>query len=172
MSPSYLQRMEYAQILSRLYIGSHPATIEDIELLRTELAIAAVLNLQTEEDMQAIGLDFVPLEAYYRTSPLVLVRVPMKEEESVMREKLWECIRAMERLLDAGHTVYLHCTAGIGRSPTVAIGYLHSRLGWDLGAAVRYVKQVRQCSPHLEALRLALEDEGRPFGGTTTEPLR
>ncbi len=153
--------MEYAQILSRLYVGSHPARIEDIELLRRELAATAILNLQTDEDMQAIGLDFRPLEAYYRISPLALVRVPMMEELPVMREKLTQCIRALERLLAADETVYLHCTAGIGRSPTVAIGYLHWRLGWELDAAVAHVKQVRQCSPHLEALRLALEDEAR-----------
>jgi len=153
--------MEYAQILPRLYIGSQPATIEDIELLRNNLAVTAILNLQTDEDMQAVGLEFLPLEAYYRTARLIFVRLPMMEEQPVLREKLTQCIRALERLLAAGETVYLHCTAGIGRCPTVAIGYLHSRLGWELDAAVSHVKQARQCSPHLEALRLALEDETR-----------
>jgi protein-tyrosine phosphatase len=153
--------MDYAQILSRLYIGSHPATIGDIETLRQNLAATAVLNLQTDEDMQAIGLDFKPLEAHYRTSPLRLFRVPMMEEQPVLREKLRRCIRALDVLLAANHTVYLHCTAGIGRAPTVAIGYLHWRMGWELDAAIAHVKQARQCSPHLEALRLAIEDERR-----------
>jgi len=77
----------------------------------------------------------------------------------VLREKLLECVDTLVQLLAAGHTVYLHCTAGIGRSPTVAIGYLHCHLGWQLDAAVRYVKQVRQCSPHVEALRRAILDQ-------------
>ncbi|HYT06111.1 MAG TPA: dual specificity protein phosphatase family protein, partial [Rugosimonospora sp.] len=59
-----------------------------------------------------------------------------------------------------GHTVYLHCTAGIGRAPTVAIGYLHACLGWELDEAIAHVKQARQCAPHLEALRLSLADQG------------
>ena len=166
--------MEYAQILTRLYLGSHPATIEDIELLRRKLAVTAVLNLQTDEDMQATGLDFRPLEAHYRTVPLALVRVPMTEEQPVLREKLAECIRALDRLLAADQTVYLHCTAGIGRAPTVAVGYLHSRLDWPLDAAISHVKKLRQCSPHLDALRLALEDEGRQnsHDGTPTKVLR
>ena len=68
----------------------------------------------------------------------------------------------MSALIVAGRTVYLHCTEGVGRSPTVAIGYLHWSLGWGFDAAVCHVKQARQCSPHLEALRLALWKSGEP----------
>jgi protein-tyrosine phosphatase len=85
----------------------------------------------------------------------------MKEEQGEIREKLFQCIDALDRLMGAGHTVYLHCTAGVARSPTVAIGYLHYCISWEWNAAVRYLKEVRQCSPHLEALRLAIVDQGK-----------
>ena len=164
-------KMEYAQILPRLYIGSHPTTIEDIELLRRNLAVTAVLNLQTDEDMQSTALDFKPLEAYYRALPLSLVRIPMMEEQAVLREKLAQAVAALDRLLAADQTVYLHCTAGIARAPSVAIGYLYSRLGWEVDVAVTHVKQLRQCSPYLDALRLSLEDEARrnSHNGTPTQ---
>jgi protein-tyrosine phosphatase len=83
----------------------------------------------------------------------------MKEEQGELRAKLLQGINMLERLLTEGYTVYLHCTAGIGRSPTVAISYLHYYMGWELNSAIRYVKQVRQCSPHVEALRLAILDQ-------------
>jgi len=77
-----------------------------------------------------------------------------------LRAKLYSAIQALSELLAEGHTVYLHCTAGIGRAPTVAIGYLHTCLGWEWDEAVAHVKQARQCAPHVEALRLALGDQG------------
>jgi len=151
--------LTYAEILPQLYIGSHPRSVADIERLRRQAGITAVLNIHTDDDMAAVGLDFPPLAAHYETCAVVLRRVPMLELQPEMRAKLCDCIQILNDLLGQGHTVYLHCTAGIGRAPTVAIGYLHSCLGWDWDDAVAYVKLARQCSPHLEALRLALSDQ-------------
>ena len=154
-----MKAVNYAQVTYRLYVGSHPQSIDDIETLEKILAITAILNLQTDEDMAGANLNWQMLESHYRTSAVSLCRMPMKEEQLVLREKLLSCVDRLDDLLAAGHTVYLHCTAGIGRSPTVAIGYLHRCLGWEMDAAIRYLKQVRQCSPHLEALRLAISDQ-------------
>jgi protein-tyrosine phosphatase len=154
--------MDYAQILRRLFIGSHPQAIADIERLRQASAITAVLNLQTDEDMRSVNLHWQPLEAHYQASGINLLRLPMKEEQSELREKLPQCVRTLDALIATGRTVYLHCTEGVGRSPTVAIGYLHWSLGWGFDAAVSHVKQARQCSPHLEALRLAVWNPPEP----------
>jgi protein-tyrosine phosphatase len=154
--------MDYAQILSGLFVGSHPRAIGDVERLRRESAITAVLNLQTDEDMRSVNLDWQPLEAYYQTSGIKLLRLPMKEKQIELREKLPECVRALTALIAAGRTVHLHCTEGVGRSPTVAIGYLHWSLGWGFDPVVSRVKQARQCSPHLEALRLAMWNPAEP----------
>ena len=71
--------MDFAKILSWIYVGSNPASIEYIEGLRRNRTASPVVNLQTNEHMSAIGMDFKPLEAHSRTSPIRLFRVPMKE---------------------------------------------------------------------------------------------
>jgi protein-tyrosine phosphatase len=153
------EKLTYAQILPRLFIGSHPRTIDDIERLRREAGVTAVLNIHTDDDMRSVNLNFPPLEAHYKACSIVLRRTPMVEEQVELRAKLYNSIQALSLLLAEGHTVYLHCTAGIGRAPTVAIGYLHTCLGWSLDDAVNHVKLARQCAPHVEALRLALADQ-------------
>ena len=67
--------------------------------------------------------------------------------------------RSEEDAAPAGHVVYLHGTAGAGRSPTLTIAYLHWFRGWDLDTAVAYVKAHRLCSPDVEAIRLAIWDD-------------
>jgi hypothetical protein len=151
--------MDYVQILPQLALGSHPQSTDDIERLRTELGVTAVLNLQTDDDMRAVGVNWKPLEAYYGTGSLLLKRVPVRDFDPIdLQKKLPECVRALDRLLVAGHRVYLHCTAGTGRSPTVAIAYLYWCRGWDLEQAAAYVQERHLCFPKLEVIRLAAWD--------------
>jgi len=151
--------VDNAQILPRLFLGSHPQTTHEIDRLRQAAGITAVLNLQTDDDMRVVNLGWEPLEAHYRSCGIELSRLPVRDFDLIdLRDKLPECAATLDRLLAANHTVYLHCTAGTGRSPTVVIAYLHWCQGWDLDAAVTYVKERRPCSPNLEAIRLAIWD--------------
>lgn len=149
--------MDIAQVLPSLFVGAHPKSVDDIEKLRRDYGVTAVLNLQTDADMASVSLLWEPLEAHYRTACLHLVRLPVAEEQAEMRAKFLQCVRTLDDLLSREHTVFLHCTAGIARSPTVAIGYLRWCAGWELDAAVAHLIKLRQgCSPHIEALRFAM----------------
>ena len=75
--------MDYAQILPRLFIGSHPRTVDDIDRLRLKAGITAVLNLHTDEDMRAVNLTWEPLEAHYTAFDIELLRVPVRDRRSL-----------------------------------------------------------------------------------------
>lgn len=167
--------MDYTEILPNLVVGSHPRNQEDIALLREQHGVTAVLNLQTDDDLAAFHVNWPALEKHYRSSGMELVRIRVEDFNSEdLTSKLPECVRELARLLSAGHKVYLHCTAGASRSPTVAIAYLHRRRGWPLARALAYLKERRECSPDVEAISLAewapSKEHSSPPAPAATEP--
>lgn len=148
--------INYDRIQPRLLVGAFLESSREVELLQKREGVTAVMDLQTEEDLRMAGLFAAPVEDLYAGSSVKLCRVPVRDfDESALQEKLPECVAALGRLLEEGHTVYLHCTAGVNRSPTVAIAYLYRRLGWELDSAVKHVEACRPCSPKVDAIRRA-----------------
>ncbi|RMG02679.1 MAG: hypothetical protein D6741_03340, partial [Planctomycetota bacterium] len=72
-----------------------------------------------------------------------------------LAHKLPEAASALADLLRRGKTVYLHCTAGINRSATVAIAYLYWFEDRDLEEATETVMSRHHCEPYVDAIRRA-----------------
>jgi dienelactone hydrolase len=64
-------------------------------------------------------------------------------------------VATVERILATGNTLYLHCTAGVNRSPTVAVAYLHKCLQWPLERALEHIRGCRNCCPDADVIRRA-----------------
>jgi len=116
--------IDFDKILPNLFVGSCPRNVEGIDRLK-ESGITAVLNVQTDEDFASWGIDWDQLADHYRHLGIEVRRVPVRDfDPDHLRERLPECVRVLDELLQSGHTVYVHCSGGINRSPTVVIAYL------------------------------------------------
>jgi len=145
--------MDCDRISDNLFVGSCLLDLKEVEELHS-LGITAILSLQTEEDMGKRGIEWEEKAAL--TAKLAFRSVPVRDFDTAdLQRKLPECVMALDGMLKAGHTVYLHCTAGTGRSPTVAAAYLHWCLAWPLERALAHVRGARDCSPNVEAIRSA-----------------
>ena len=151
--------MDCDQVLPQIVIGFYPQTTADIDLLKQDFGITAVLNVQSEEDDEYLSIPWSVLASHYGLSGIEVRRVPVIDfDRADLRRNLPECVAALRELLDDGHKVYVHCTAGMGRSPSVVIAYLHWVQDLDLEEAARQVQSRRRCSPDLVAIRLASGD--------------
>ena len=85
-----------------------------------------------------------------------LRHIPVRDfDADDLRQNLRRCVATLDELLQQGHTVYVHCTMGINRSPTTIISYLHWVEGWDLDQAADHVTRCHACEPYVDAIRLA-----------------
>ncbi len=150
--------IDLAQILPNLYVGIDPQDLEDIQELRDRCRVTAVLNLQTDEDLRARGLDWPALEAAYELEGIEIYRVPMRDfDYDHQREQLPEAVKMLAKLLAEGHITYLHCNAGVGRSPLVAMAYLSWCCHLSHKEAIAYVQERRPCSPFEDLLETSHE---------------
>ncbi len=148
--------MQLSPILkNKLVIGSCPITAGDVGQLKAE-GITAVLNLQTDEDLQQREIDWPAMEDAYRHAGIEIRRFPIADfSPQDMRRKLRAGVAVLDGLIRAGHVVYVHCNAGINRSPTVALAYLHWVEKWDLMAAYAHLISCRACDPYVQEIKLA-----------------
>lgn len=152
--------MDLDQILPNLYVGSYPETNTDLDQLRAT-GITAVLNLQTDSDFDFLGVDWPSLRAHYFSMGLEVRRVPIRDfDDADLRNKLHEAASVLNELINAGLTVYVHCSGGVNRSPSVVIAYLFWFLRWPLDEASHHVQRCHPCAPIMDMICAAIRDHG------------
>lgn len=79
-----------------------------------------------------------------------------------------QAVYLLHGLLANGHTVYVHCNAGVGRSTAAVCGLLMYVLGWSL-RRVQYFVALRRPVAYIdeEALVQAQADFVQKFGNLT-----
>lgn len=117
--------------------------------------ITAILSLQTKGDLRDRGIEWEERAAL--RAGLEFRSVPVTDfDADDLRHKLPGCVSVLDGMLKAGHSVYVHCTAGVSRSPTVIVAYLHWCLGWPLRRALTHLDKTHNCVPNSDAIRAAI----------------
>jgi protein-tyrosine phosphatase len=142
--------MRYAWVLPNLAVGPDPQVDEEFQELKAR-KITAILSLQTDEDRTHGGIEDERTAA--ERVGLVFCSVPIEDfNRAQLQSSLPDSVAALERMLKQGHNVYVHCSAGVNRSPTVVAAYLHWCLGYELLQALIHLHACRRCLPDAEAI--------------------
>ena len=105
-------------------------------------------------------VDFSALQRRCSERGVLMSRHPFPDFSAEgLRSGLPAAVSSLDGLLEAGHRVYLHCTAGMGRSPGVAIAYMYWFRGYaTLDESYLALTTKRPCGPNKEAIRGATCD--------------
>ncbi|RMZ52098.1 hypothetical protein APUTEX25_001292, partial [Auxenochlorella protothecoides] len=115
----------------------------------------AILSLQSDACLEALGIDYPALHARACARGLLAARVAVRDfDHDDQAAMLPEAVRALHTLLAMGHRVYVHCTAGINRATLTTVGYLTFVQGLGLEEALRAVREARpQAHPYVDCWR-------------------
>lgn len=114
------------------------------------------------------------MQQFYESRRIKLVHYPIHDfNEADLTAKLFEGTQVLNHMIsDEGLKVYVHCTAGMGRAPAVAVVYLSLfkpeldygassiEIGMDLpGRVDAFIKRHRSVSvPNMRAVRNAIKE--------------
>jgi len=146
--------MNCAQITPKIFVGPAPCDHDDFQSLKAK-SVTAILSLLTQDDADELGMASEDVLA--NAADLAFRNVPVTDFDDLdLKRKLPACVAALDDLLKEGHIVFVHCTAGVTRSPTVVVAYLHWRLQWSLDDALNHLQEARSCCPRGDLIELAL----------------
>jgi hypothetical protein len=124
-----------------LFVGPGPGSIEEAQRLRS-LGIDRLLSLQTDADLAARGLRWPVLWQMLLSQGIRAERHPIVDFDAKdFARQLGDAVTALEELLAVDDParpprVYVHCTAGINRSPSLALAVLARRMGFEAALAL------------------------------------
>uniref|UniRef100_A0A7N0TH04 Phosphoglucan phosphatase LSF2, chloroplastic n=1 Tax=Kalanchoe fedtschenkoi TaxID=63787 RepID=A0A7N0TH04_KALFE len=152
--------MNYTLITDKLIVGSQPQKPEDIDHLKREENVAYILNLQQDNDVEYWGIDLQCIIKRCQELKILHMRRPAKDfDPESLRNGLPKAVSSLEWAISDGKgRVYVHCTAGLGRAPAVAIAYMFWFCNMDLNTAYHTLVLKRPCGPSKTAIRGATYD--------------
>jgi len=125
-------------------VGSGPRERSDLDALRVATRASAMLSVQHDECLAHQGIDDPGLVRYGRRLGLTMERCPLRDFDPADQQRgLPTAVRTLYGLLRQGHRVYVHCTAGINRSPLVVLAYLTLVEGMSLEEAMTLLLRAR-----------------------------
>lgn len=124
----------YSRVTDSLYVGPQYRRNGRRALLRA--GITHIVNMRSEFDDAEHGLTLgdVASDQY--------CHLPTVDDEPISDRHIAKGIEFIDRAVRGGGRVYIHCSAGVGRAPSMAAAYLIS-CGYSAEDALGQIRKVR-----------------------------
>lgn len=146
----------------------------DVSILKEAAGVDTIVSLQEPQDSLHWGVSVEEIEGAAASLGIRRLSCPLKDfDPTSLRRRLAKAASVVSEERRKGRRVYLHCTAGLGRAPAVAI----ATMWWEgvrearcstreddaparscLSSAYEALTSIRPCGPNREAIRSATQD--------------
>ncbi|KAJ6983477.1 phosphoglucan phosphatase DSP4, amyloplastic [Populus alba] len=152
--------MNYNFIRPDLIVGSCLQTPEDVDKLR-KIGVKTVFCLQQDPDLEYFGVDIGAIRDYAKAcGDIQHLRAQIRDFDAFdLRIQLPAVVSKLHKAINQnGGVTYIHCTAGMGRAPAVALAYMFWVQGYKLNEAHDLLMSKRSSFPKLNAIKSATAD--------------
>ncbi|CAL4920322.1 unnamed protein product [Urochloa decumbens] len=143
-----------------LIICIHVQSPVDVDKLR-KIGVKTIFCLQQDSDLEYFGVNIRAIQDYcLQFKDIEHCRAEIRDFDAFdLRLRLPAVVSKLHKLVNCnGGVTYIHCTAGLGRAPAVALSYMFWILGYSLNEGHQLLQSKRACFPKLEAIKLATAD--------------
>ncbi|KAJ6349945.1 hypothetical protein OIU78_006189 [Salix suchowensis] len=152
--------MNYNFIRPDLIVGSCLQTPEDVDKLR-KIGVKTIFCLQQDPDLEYFGVDISAIRDYAKAcGDIQHLRARIRDFDGFdVRKRIPAVVSKLYKAINRnGGVTYIHCTAGLGRAPAVAMAYMFWFQGYKLSDARDLLLSKRSCFPNLDAIKSATAD--------------
>ena len=126
-----------------IYLGSLPLKNKGHLEKIIDLGVTQIFSLIEDFELKD-GWFNVPVKAEdWEKNGIGVERVSATDFDPLTKTQIERSIDHLQKMLEEGHIVYVHCKAGRGRSATALIAYLMAKEGFSFDDALALVKKQR-----------------------------
>lgn len=126
-----------------LYLGALPLKnkghLDDI----MDLGVTHILSMVEDFELEDGWINQPVKKTEWENAGAVVYQIPTVDFLPLSEIEITNGIEYLRQSLEDGHTVYIHCKAGVGRSASIVIAFLMHTQGMSLDEAIALVKEHR-----------------------------
>src|SRR5579863_3950851 len=126
---NWFDNVPMSQVDHRLWVGGY---VQAAKLAVSNPAgITAVLNVSTEPP-------------YPQNPQIIYQHIPFHDGQEIPRRQFAECLGWLKFMYENGHTILIHCAAGISRSVTITASFMDYQGIADFDTAMDRIRMARR----------------------------
>jgi len=135
-----------------LAVGSFPSGDVDARFLASR-GVTALVSLQSDSDLLEHDLSWDVLVGGYDRVGIEATRVGVTDFDRMdLLRHIDRAIAAACAYAAAGRKIYIHCNAGLNRSPCTLTGFLVAHRGLSLEEAITWIETRHRCILYYDVL--------------------